>query len=90
MLNAETFPFLAGIPAFALLSVIVALALWTVVIKGFALWHAARNAQPAWFIVLLVVNTLGVLEVAYLLAFRKDKRSYAAPAAAVAPIPPAA
>jgi len=54
----------------ALLPVILLLVLWTVVIKGFALWHAARGGQVAWFVALLVVNTLGILEIIYLIWFR--------------------
>lgn len=53
-----------------LLPVIVVIALWTLVIKGFALWHAARGGQVAWFIALLIVNTLGILEIIYLVWFR--------------------
>ncbi|MEK7144478.1 MAG: DUF5652 family protein [Patescibacteria group bacterium] len=54
----------------ALIPLIVVVALWTVVIKGYALWHAARNGQRNWFIALLVINTLGILEVVYLIWFR--------------------
>ncbi|MDP2665608.1 MAG: DUF5652 family protein [bacterium] len=54
----------------ALVPFILALALWTVVIKGYALWHAARGNQRGWFIALLVINTLGILEVVYLIWFR--------------------
>lgn len=43
---------------------------WTLAIKGFALWHAARNSQTWWFIALLIVNTLGILEIIYLVWFR--------------------
>lgn len=50
---------------------------WTVVLKGFALWHAARGGQKKWFIALLVINTLGILEIVYLIWFR--------PAASAAP-----
>ena len=39
---------------------------WTVVLKGFALWYSARAGQKWWFIALLVVNTLGILEIVYL------------------------
>ena len=42
------------------------LLLWSLVWKGLALWRAARSSQRNWFIVLLVVNTLGVLEIFYL------------------------
>ena len=49
---------------------ILAAVLWTVVLKGFSLWYAARGEQKWWFIALLVINTLGILEIVYLLFFR--------------------
>ncbi|MBU1292450.1 hypothetical protein KJ819_00075 [Patescibacteria group bacterium] len=52
----------------------VIVAVWSLAIKGLALWHAGRNGQKLWFIVLLVINTLGILELVYLLGFRKDKQ----------------
>lgn len=58
----------------AFLWILVALIiLWTLTLKGFALWHAARNHQRAWFVALLVINTFGVLELIYLVWFRADK-----------------
>lgn len=45
--------------------------LWSVFWKGLALWHSARNAQPWWFVIMLVVNTLGILEIVYLFGFAK-------------------
>jgi len=47
--------------------------LWTLLWKGSALWVAAKNHHKAWFIVLLVFNTLGVLEIIYLFAVAKKK-----------------
>jgi len=44
---------------------------WSVIWKAIALWHAARNTQLVWYIVLIVVNTVGILEIIYLLFFRK-------------------
>ncbi len=44
--------------------------LWTIILKGFALWFSARGGQKWWFIVLLLVNTVGILEIAYLIWFR--------------------
>lgn len=44
----------------------VLLGLWSLVWKGFALWRAARSEQKVWFVVMLVVNTLGLLEIVYL------------------------
>lgn len=44
--------------------------IWTIVLKGFALWHAAHHNQKWWFIAILVINTLGILEIIYLVWFR--------------------
>ncbi len=52
----------------------IVLALWSVFWKGMALWRAARHRQLNWFIVLLVVNTAGLLEIAYILWFQKGHR----------------
>lgn len=81
----EALPFLAALPPALVFVLILALALWTTVIKAFALWHAARSGQLAWFIALLVVNSLGILELVYLLAFRKDTRPGAPLVASSAP-----
>ena len=56
----------------AFLPLIIIAAIWTVTLKGFALWHAARNSQKWWFIALLVINTLGILEIIYLVWFRPN------------------
>jgi methionyl-tRNA synthetase len=53
----------------------ILIAIWSVVWKGVALWHSARNSQKAWFVVLLVVNTVGILEIIYLLGFKKPRAS---------------
>ena len=45
--------------------------LWTVAIKGYALWHAAKRGERWWFIALLVINTFGILEIAYLVFVAK-------------------
>ena len=55
------------------LPLIVLLVAWTVPWKGVALWRAARNGQLVWFIVLLVVNTLAILEIIYIFGFSKKK-----------------
>lgn len=47
--------------------------LWVLPWKGVALWKAARNAHKKWFIVLLVVNTLAILEMVYVFYFSKPK-----------------
>jgi hypothetical protein len=49
--------------------------LWTLFWKGLALWHSARRGQYWWFVVMLVVNTMGLLEIVYLFAVAKKKFS---------------
>ncbi len=53
--------------------VIVAVVIWTLIWKGTALWKAAQNNQIAWFIILLVANTMGILEIIYIFFFSKKK-----------------
>ena len=48
---------------------------WTLPWKGVALWKSARNGQIAWFIALLVINTLAILEIIYLVFFQRKKDS---------------
>ncbi len=50
---------------------LAALIVWTLIWKGVALWKSARNSHKTWFIVLLIVNTLGILEIIYIFAFSK-------------------
>jgi len=45
--------------------IIVALIVWSFVWKGLALWKAASLRQKWWFIAILVINTLGILEIIY-------------------------
>lgn len=52
---------------FPLLLVIL---LFVVILKGYALWYSARDGQKWWFIAMLVINTMGILEIVYLLFFR--------------------
>lgn len=47
-------------------------AVWELVWKGFALWKSARKNQSAWFIALLVINSVGILPIIYLLIQRGD------------------
>lgn len=49
--------------------------LWSLPWKGVALWKAARNEHKHWFIAILLINTLGLLEAAYIFHFgvKKEK-----------------
>jgi len=64
----SVFPAL-NIPAW----VIIVASLWSLIWKGIALWISAKKNQKIWFIVLLVFNTLGILEILYIFLFSKIK-----------------
>ena len=55
------------------LAVFAVVAVWTFFWKGLALWQASRRDQRVWFVVLLVVSTLGILEIIYLFFVLKIK-----------------
>jgi hypothetical protein len=48
---------------------------WVGVWKGLALWYAARRGQKVWYVVLLIINTLGILEIIYIFAVAKKANS---------------
>jgi len=49
--------------------------IWSLPWKGVALWKAANRKDKWWFIALLVINTLAVLEIVYIFYFSKRKES---------------
>ena len=53
------------------LIILVVILIWSLIWKGFALWRAAKNNSAIWFVVLLVVTTIGILEILYLFVFSK-------------------
>lgn len=56
------------------LILLIIIIIWSVIWKGIALWKAGRNNQLAWFIALLIVNILGILEIFYILFFQKKEK----------------
>jgi len=54
-------------------AIMILLSLWTIPWKGWALWKAAKAGSKPWFIVLLVLNTLAILEILYIFVFSKRK-----------------
>lgn len=44
---------------------------WSLIWKGLSLWRAASERQRNWFIALLLINSLGILEIIYLFRFAK-------------------
>lgn len=47
------------------------LLIWSLVWKGIALWKAARNSAKGWYVVMLILNTVGILEILYTFVFSR-------------------
>ncbi len=62
-----------GISGEVVLVILTILSIWALVWKGFALWKSANKKSLPWFIVLLIVNTFGILEILYIFVFSKMK-----------------
>lgn len=54
--------------------VVIILALWSLIWKGLALWRAARRGDQVWYILLLILNTLGILEIVYYFLIAKTDK----------------
>lgn len=54
--------FIDGFPIWLLIVVTV----WSLFWKGIALWKAAQLSHKNWFIALLLLNTLGILDIIYI------------------------
>ena len=53
---------------------IVMLMIWTIAWKGVALWKAAREGKSGWFVAMLIINTVGILEILYIFVFSKKSK----------------
>ena len=58
-----------GWPVWAVVIVLV----WSLIWKGLALWKSAKLSQPIWFVLILVINTAGILEILYIFLFSEIK-----------------
>ncbi len=56
-------------PSLAFFGIVLA-SIWSIVWKGIALWHASKNEQKSWYVVILILNTLGLLPIIYLIWFK--------------------
>ncbi len=55
------------------LIIITVITIWSTLVKGIALWRSANLKQQNWFIVMLIVNTVGIVELVYLFRFSKKR-----------------
>lgn len=59
----------------SLLVTIIAVSIWDLAWRGFALWKAATSKQRRWFIALLLINSAGIVPVLYLSIVHKKHLS---------------
>lgn len=60
-----------GILAGWLSVLVIPVAIWSVFWMGWALWRAAKDDSKVWFIVLLLVHTVGILDIIYIFLISK-------------------
>jgi len=56
------------------LFIIILIAIWDGIWKLIALWKSAKNSELAWFIILALINSAGILPILYIYIFSKEKR----------------
>ena len=57
-------------PAFIIF--IVVIMIWDAVWKLIALWKSARNNHLAWFVLIAIINTVGILPIVYIMMHRNN------------------
>lgn len=64
-----------GLPIQSTIIIIAAammvLLIWSLIWKGLALWKSAKLNHKAWFVIILIVNSVGILEILYIYYFSK-------------------
>lgn len=54
--------------------IIVILTIWSILWKCYSVWHAAKQNHKKWFIALVILNTIGILDMIYV--FRVLKKDF--------------
>ncbi len=62
--------------SFSFLLLFVLVSIWTIFWKASALWFSAKNGEFKWFIVMMILNTMGILEIIYILFIKKMKFNF--------------
>jgi len=56
-----------GMPVYAVVIILI----WTLIFKGIGLWMAAQRNSKTWFIILLIINSVGILPILYIFIFSR-------------------
>jgi methionyl-tRNA synthetase len=76
-LNGYGNTFLPGMVAGWLSFLLIPITVWSLFWMGWALWRAARDGSKIWFIVLLLVHTMGILDIIYIFIISKKSEKRA-------------
>jgi hypothetical protein len=52
-------------------TLVVILAIWTLPWKIYAVWTAVKNGQKKWFLAMILLNTISILELYYIFKVAK-------------------
>jgi hypothetical protein len=52
-----------------------ALTIWSIIWKGLALWKASQRSERNWFIIILIINSFGILDIIYYYLVGRGKTS---------------
>lgn len=71
--SAEVFSNYLGVSVTTIIVILVIITIWDTIWKLIALWKASRNNSITWFIILFLVNSVGILPIVYIYFFSKKK-----------------
>lgn len=60
-----------GVSGQVALAIIIIISIWSLIWKGLALWKSSKKNHKVWFVIILVLNTIGILEILYFYIFSK-------------------
>lgn len=55
------------------LGILAVIVIWDMIWRGIALWKAGRSNDKLWFVLLLILNTAGILPIVYIFIINKGK-----------------
>ena len=54
--------------------VLILIMLWVLPWKGYSMWLAAKSNDRKWFVALLILNTLAILDIIYIYFINKKRK----------------
>jgi methionyl-tRNA synthetase len=62
-----------------IIALVIVLGVWEAVWKAIALWRAGNDRNLLWFVLMFVLNTVGILEIIYIFGISRPRRASANP-----------